>query len=262
MRPSCGMPLLGDVELGHDLDPRDEAGRCRWRGTVVESNTTPSTRKRTRMSCPRGSKWMSEAPRRTASAITSCTSFTTGASSADSRSSITSASYSSSSSSCTALESAELLDQRVDVLGRRDRAAHLVAGRHRDVVEREQVRGVGRGHEEGVLRHERDRHGLVAARLLAVEQARGALVHVEDVQVHVLEAVALRERLGELAGVDDARLDQRLAERHSVAAAALHHPLHELALGETELHDDVPDAVLDAGALARRYQSRDGERPS
>ena len=71
---------------------RETSPATRCRGTVVESDTTPSTRKRTRMSPPRGSKWMSEAPRRTASAITACTSFTTGASSADSRSSITSAS--------------------------------------------------------------------------------------------------------------------------------------------------------------------------
>ena len=70
---------------------------------MVESNTTPSTRKRTRMSLGRGSKWMSDAPRRTASAITACTSFTTGASSADSRSSMTCGLISSSSISMDGL---------------------------------------------------------------------------------------------------------------------------------------------------------------
>ena len=77
---------------------REISPEMRWRGTVVESNTTPSTRKRTRMSWSLGSKWTSETPRRTASAITACTSFTIGASSADSRSSMTSASNVSSSS--------------------------------------------------------------------------------------------------------------------------------------------------------------------
>ena len=68
---------------------RDTSPEARRRGTVAESTTTPSIRKRTRMSPSRGSKWMSEAPRATASAITERTSLTTGASSAEARSSIT-----------------------------------------------------------------------------------------------------------------------------------------------------------------------------
>ena len=42
---------------------RDTRPATRWRGTVVESTTTPSTRKRTRTSVLLGSKWTSEAPR-------------------------------------------------------------------------------------------------------------------------------------------------------------------------------------------------------
>ena len=72
------------------------------RGTVVVSLTTPSTRKRTRIDLSSGSKWMSEAPRSTASATIERTSFTTGASSADSRSSTTGRSSASSSISSTA----------------------------------------------------------------------------------------------------------------------------------------------------------------
>ena len=41
---------------------REISPEIRWRGTVVESNTTPSTRKRTRMSWPLGSKWTSDTP--------------------------------------------------------------------------------------------------------------------------------------------------------------------------------------------------------
>ena len=229
---------------------REISPEIRCRGTVVESNTTPSTRKRTRMSWPLGSKWTSDTPRRTASAITACTSFTIGASSADSRSSITSASYVLLLDlGDGAGERAELLDQRVDVLRRGDRAAHLVAGGHRDVVEGEQVRGVGGRDQQRPLGQEGDRDGAVAARLGAVDHRRRALVHLEDVQVHVVEPVALGERLRELRGVDESRLDQSLAERQPVAAAVLHHPLHDLALGEAELHDHVADATLESGAL-------------
>ena len=78
--------------------------------TVVESVITPSTRKRTRIAPASGSKWMSEAPRCTASATIEWTSFTTGASSADSRSSITAA-CSGSSSSTSSTASSRLLSR-------------------------------------------------------------------------------------------------------------------------------------------------------
>ncbi len=79
-------------------------------GTVAESTTTPSTRKRTRRSPPLGSRWMSEVPRLTASAISVWTSLTTGASSADSRSSI-SGSGSSSSSVAMSTSSTESINR-------------------------------------------------------------------------------------------------------------------------------------------------------
>ena len=52
-------------------------------------------------------------------------------------------------------EARQLADQRVDVLGRGDRAAHLVAGRHRDVVEREHVGRVGGRDEQRSARRGR-----------------------------------------------------------------------------------------------------------
>ena len=179
MRPSCGTRRSAMSRLAMIFTRETSPATC-WRGTVVESYTTPSMRKRTRMSLARGSKWMSEAPRRTASAITEWTSLTTGASSAWSRSSMTSASSSSSSTSSTASPSVrELADQRVDVLGRGDRAAHLVAGGHGDVVEREHVGRVGRRHQQRLLAEEGDRDRLVAARLGGVEQVGGAVVDLE-----------------------------------------------------------------------------------
>jgi hypothetical protein len=151
------------------------------------------------------------------------------------------------------LERAELLDQGVDVLRGGDRAAHLVARGHRDVVEGEQVGRVGGGHEQRPLGQEGDRHGAVAASLLAVDHARGALVDVERVQVDVIEVVSLGECLRELPGVDDPGLDQGLAERTPVTAPVLDDPLDDLPLGEAELDDDVPDAPLGVGPLGGRY---------
>ena len=49
-----------------------------------------------------------------------------------------------------------------DVLAAGDRRAHLVAGHHRDVVDREHVRRVGHRDEQRALVDERDRHRLVA----------------------------------------------------------------------------------------------------
>ena len=243
---------------------RETSPNISWRGTVVESNTTPSTRKRTRMSPARGSKWMSEAPRRTASAMIEWTSLTTGASSADSRSSMTCAASSSVSSWISWTDSSSVespRNQRLDVLVRRNRAPDVVAGRHRDVVEREQVGRVGGRHEQRALAEERDRDGLVAPRLGGVDERGGALVDVEDVQVDVVKPVALCEGLGELLGVDEPRVDQALAERHPACPALLHDALDHAALGEPKLHDHVPDSPHGARPRCRRCESGHGERP-
>ena len=69
------------------------------RCTCAVSTSTPSMRKRTRISVPCGSRWMSDAPCSTAWATIWLTSRMTGASSADSRRSTISAGASSSSSS-------------------------------------------------------------------------------------------------------------------------------------------------------------------
>ena len=79
------------------------------RGIWVVSRSTPSTRKRTRISRPSGSKWMSDAPSSTAWPMIELTSLMTGASSADSRISETSASSSSPISIASATASSKRL---------------------------------------------------------------------------------------------------------------------------------------------------------
>jgi hypothetical protein len=86
------------------------------------------------------------------------------------------------------------------------------------------------------------------------------VVDLERVEVHVVEAVALGEGLGELVGVDDLGVDQGLAERNSVRAALLHDLLHELALGKAELDYHVANAALGTGPLGRRPEAGHGER--
>ena len=138
------------------------------RGTVVASCSTPSTRKRTRSSRPSGARWMSEAPRSTAWATIWLTSLTTGASSAVSRRSTTSALAPFLRLDLAVLLGDDVLepvqprDQRGDVLRRRDRDAHLVAGHDRDVVDRQHVRRVGHRDQQRALVGERHRHRLVA----------------------------------------------------------------------------------------------------
>jgi hypothetical protein len=161
-----------------------------------------------------------------------------------------------------ALQRPELVEQRVDMLRRGDGAPHLIPGGHRDVVKGEQVGGVGGRHEQRALGEEGDRDGAVAARLLPVDHGRSALVHVEDVEIDIVEPVALGQRLCELARIHDAGVDQRLAERDACPAAVVHDRLHHLALGEAELDDHVADASLDPRPLGGRSQPRDREGTS
>ena len=89
----------------------------------------------------------------------------TGASSAVSCRSTTSA-PSSSSSICAVgvgddvVEASQAQDQAGDVIGRGDRDAHLVAGHDRDVIDGQDVGGVGHRHQQRALVGERDGHGL------------------------------------------------------------------------------------------------------
>jgi hypothetical protein len=151
-------------------------------------------------------------------------------------------------------------DEGLDVLGRGHRPAHLVVGGHRYVVESEQVGRVGGGHQQGAVAQEGDRDRPVAAGPSGVDQRGGALIDLEDVQVHVVEAVALGERLGQLGRVDDAGVDQRAAQGESLAAAGFDRALHEPALREAQLDDHVADPALGPCPLRRWDQPGQADR--
>ena len=107
-RPSCGTRLSA-MSRSAMIFTRETVPATIRRGICVVSRSTPSTRKRTRISRPSGSKWMSEAPSSTAWAMIELTSLMTGASSADSRISDTSASSSSPISIAAATASSSRL---------------------------------------------------------------------------------------------------------------------------------------------------------
>ena len=94
-------------------------------------------------------------------------------------------------------EAVEPRDQRGDVIRRRDRDAHLVAGHDRDVVDRQHVRRVGHRDQQGALVGERHRHRLVALGDRRRDQVGGRHVDLEDAEVEVVQAVALGQRTGE-----------------------------------------------------------------
>ena len=108
MRPSCGTRFSA-MSRSAMIFTRETTPATIRRGIVVVSRSTPSTRKRTRISRPSGSKWMSEARSSTAWAMIELTSLMTGASSADSRISVTSASSASPSSTASATASSSRL---------------------------------------------------------------------------------------------------------------------------------------------------------
>ena len=168
-------PLLGDVEVAHDLDARDDAGdhaaRDR-RGARAARRRRGSARA---CPCPRARSGCRRRRPRRAWAMIELTSLMTGASSADSRISVTSAAPSSSSSSSIASATASSScwrrgDQRRDVLGGGDdRAArrwpvmiemsstreHVGRVRHRDQqrassIEADRDRVVALGRRRGI----------------------------------------------------------------------------------------------------------------
>ena len=226
------------------------------RGMWVLSRSTPSTRKRTRMSRPSGSKWMSEAPSSTPWAMIEFTSLITGASSAVSR---TSATSSISSSPCFdrgghgVVELAHAADQAVDVLDPGDHGQNLVAGHQLQVVEREHVRRVRHRDEQVSAVVEADRHRSEPARGRRADEVQRSHVGLVDREVDVLEAEALRHRARELVTGDGARLEQDLLGRAALRLALLDCRLHALGGDEVELHEHVGDQAR--AAAARRSES-------
>ena len=255
IRPSWGSRRSAMSRLAMILT-RDTRPATIARATVVESLTTPSMRKRTFIPPGRGSKWMSEAPRSTASATIEWTSLTTGASSADSRSSMTSASGCSLELLDAVAQPRQPAEQHVDVVGGRHRPVDLVAGDHPEVVHRQDVCRVCGRDDQRPRVGEGDRHDPMAAQHRRIDERRGARVDAHRVEVDVIHAVALGNRSRQLVGGHDAALQQRLTGRQAGIPGLLHGALDRFAAGEAELDDDVADPARRAATLRRRGEAR------
>ena len=263
MRPSCGRSPLGDVEVGHDLDPRDQSGRepPRHGGRVDRDAVDPEADRR---SPSLGSRWMSEVPRLTASAMMVWTSLTTGASSADSRSSITSAPAALRGSPrrprAPTPRGWRADSDGLDILGGGDRRPDLVAGGHRDVVEAEHVRRVGGGDQERVGVHEGDRDRAEAPGLAALIRFAAPLSTWNRSGRRSRARFGLRAR-ARAGGAEASR--PRPAPRRSSAAARARRdpPARRVPIGEAERDDDVSEPPPLVRVAGRRRSRLPPESP-
>ncbi len=245
-RPSCGMRRSA-MSRSLMIFTRLIAPATMRLGIVVVSCSTPSTRKRTRSSRPSGAKWMSEAPCSTPWAMIELTSLMTGASSALSRRSTISATSAAPSSIASCTTSSRRLrraDQGEDVLAGGDGRQGLHAGDEGDLVDRHDVAGVGHRKAELRLADERDRDGLVALGLRRADEVRGGHVDLEDREVEMVEAVALRDGTRQLLLVDDALLQECLLEGRAGDPRRLVCVFDAFAIGEPQLDDHVLQEAL------------------
>ena len=108
-----------------------------------------------------------------------------------------------------------------------------------DVVDREDVRGVDDRDQEGLRVDVADRHRLVAASGGDREQVGRSHVHVEAVEVEVVEAVALGNGAGELVVVDQLLLDEQFVGGAIGRPRLLDDRVDALASGVAELDDHI-----------------------
>ena len=132
------------------------------------------------------------------------------------------------------------------------------AGHHPDVVDREDVRGVGHRQQQRAVVGEADRHRLVALGGLGADQVDGAHVEVVDREVDEVQAEALGDHAGELVVAQDAALDQHQARRAALRASGCDRLLDGLAVGEAEVDDHLADHPRGATRVARRVEAGTG----
>ena len=231
------------------------------RGTVAESCSTPSTRKRTRRSLPSGDRCTSEAPCSTAWATMPLTSLMIGASSAVSCRSTTSAAPPSSSSSTTvdwttSSRRVRRVTRPGDVLARGDGRAHVVARHQRDVVDGQDVGRVGHGDHERVLAREGDgRPPRSAWRPRAESRLAAAMSTPKAVRSRWSSPLRSAIERASASWRDRPPLEQHLLGRGRGRARRVDRGVGALALGEAELDDDVGQEPRPAVALARPRQA-------
>ena len=204
---------------------------------------------------------MSEAPRSTASSITRCTSWITDASSPDAPKFIVRREVveralrlgvagvllllvdrldlGRGAVAAPPVRVGEAADDELDVGGRGDRRADLVAGHDRDVVDGEHVGRVRHRDQQRAVAGEGDGHRVVALDRGGRDELGRVRVDAVGLQVEVVEAEALGDRARELVLGDRAGGEQDALRGRAGRGRHLDGLVHRLALDEPEIDDDV-----------------------
>ena len=153
-------------------------------------------------------------------------------------------------------------DERHDVLSRRRRGAHVEARHERDVVDGEDVARVAHGHEDRAVVDEPDRDRLVAAGGRGGQEVGGRHVDGEGGEVDVVDPEAVGDDARQLVGGQDAVLDQDLPGAAARLTGLGDRVLDPRTVGEAEVDDHVADEAVGSGAGGRRRHAagrRDGD---
>ncbi len=155
------------------------------------------------------------------------------------------------------LQARHARDQIGDRVGRGDRHAHLVAGHDRYVVDGQHIGGVGHRQQQRALVHERYRHRLIALGGAVDDQVGSAHVDREDVEVEMVQAVALGKRPGKAVGGDRSTCQQHALGRDAFVARGLDCALDALARGEAHVANYIGQETCGGAAPAGAGDARD-----
>ena len=147
----------------------------------------------------------------------------------------------------------EALEQVLDVVGRGDRRADLVAGHDGDVVDGEDVGRVGHRDQQRAVADEGDRDGLVAADRRGRDELGGVGIDAVELEIDVVEAEALGDGAGELVvGERAVARPARARARSRSRVRAARSPGPSGAIDEAEVDEDVGQHAAGAAAPRRR----------
>jgi hypothetical protein len=160
-----------------------------------------------------------------------------------------------------AVQAGHVGDDREDVLAGGHRHLDVHPRLDLDVVDGDDVGGVGHRHHERVLARPRHRDELAAAGDVGRQEVDRR--HVEAVlgEVQEVQAETLRDRARPLLGRDHALIDQELIGGGAGVAGRQHGGLDPFARREAEIDDDLGQESHRRAAVAARRRHGSGLRP-
>ncbi len=155
---------------------------------------------------------------------------------------------------------AQRLDQRLDLAARRDGGLDDPPRQPRELERRRRPVGIVQRDDEHARRQHRDRHGAEALRDIGRDQGRRLGVHLEDLEVDVVQAMVLGERARQVVLAEMAVVDEDLGQA-APGQRGLQRRLHRGRLDEPAGDDDVrQEAVRRALRGWGRHAGRRCER--